>query len=195
MWYRKNQGFTLVELLVVVAILALLVSLVIPRTQAAMDSSRQAKVDADLDTIEEALERHFTDLGYYPFKLKELLDEGYLKGNVRQFKSPVSGFWYFYAVDNNRNDEHPRAQAYILGAPGRDSKRENPLHRSGPLPQGKDPNNRAWAWAENTGLTLLTLYAEDDTTPIDETITPTTHMTYRTSCQPSSTVHCDLRTN
>ena len=63
---RHNQGFTLIELLVVIAIIGVLSSVVLASLNSARAKSRDAKRLSDLRQIQNALELHFTDKGYYP---------------------------------------------------------------------------------------------------------------------------------
>ncbi|HLN61910.1 MAG TPA: type II secretion system protein [Symbiobacteriaceae bacterium] len=201
MRFQRDRGFTLTELLVVVSIIAMLSVLAVPKLQAAADASKQAKVQQDLQTIAEALESHFADLGYYPVKLGDLVKRGYIKPQKDLFQSPVCRCWYFYAVDNNYNEPGKLPQAYILGAPSRKSPPpnhddNNDLHRSGPLPQGRHPFNtraRAWLYYPANGHNLV-LYQPNDQTFLDPP--PAALSTYRTSCQSNAAAApCDLITN
>lgn len=60
------RGFTLVELLVVVAIIAVLLALLVPAIQAARESSRRASCANNLKQLALACQSHITALGHYP---------------------------------------------------------------------------------------------------------------------------------
>jgi prepilin-type N-terminal cleavage/methylation domain-containing protein len=62
----RRPGFTLVELLVVMAILILLASIVLPMIGHAYNVARRARMAADLQVIGEALEAYRHDFGDYP---------------------------------------------------------------------------------------------------------------------------------
>jgi general secretion pathway protein G len=59
-------GFTLLELLVVVAIISLLVSYVAPRYFGQIDKSEVATAKAQIDAFEKALDQYRLDTGHYP---------------------------------------------------------------------------------------------------------------------------------
>jgi prepilin-type N-terminal cleavage/methylation domain-containing protein len=64
---NKNQrGFTLIEMLVVIAIIGLLASVVLLALNSARSKSRDAKRAADVRQIMTALELYFNDCGSYP---------------------------------------------------------------------------------------------------------------------------------
>ena len=66
MSYRRDRGFTLLEILVVVMILGLLISLAAPRIIGRTDEARIVKAKADIRAIEEALNMYKLDSGIYP---------------------------------------------------------------------------------------------------------------------------------
>jgi general secretion pathway protein G len=63
---RACQGFTLIEIMVVVFILGLLVTLVAPKIMGRTDEARRTKAAADLRAIEQALHLYKLDNGTYP---------------------------------------------------------------------------------------------------------------------------------
>ena len=63
---RRNAGFTLLEIMIVVFIVGLLATLVAPRLMGRTDEARRAKAAADLATLAQALDLYRLDSGTYP---------------------------------------------------------------------------------------------------------------------------------
>src|SRR3712207_3654893 len=63
---RRRGGFTLVEMLVVIGILAVLASIVIPMVRGAIRRASRVALQADIQGIAAALEEYRRDHGDYP---------------------------------------------------------------------------------------------------------------------------------
>jgi len=63
---RRREGFTLLEIMVVVFILGLLATIVAPKIIGRTDDARRTKAIADLKGIEQALNLYRLDSGSYP---------------------------------------------------------------------------------------------------------------------------------
>jgi general secretion pathway protein G len=72
-------GFTLIELIVVFAILALLVTLAVPRYFQHIDRAKEATLKQDLHIMRDAIDKFYGDKQRYPDTLEELVDERYLR--------------------------------------------------------------------------------------------------------------------
>jgi general secretion pathway protein G len=62
----EGLGFTLIEIMVVIIILGLLATLVIPNITGYTEKAKRGKVDADIASLEGALELFKADNGFYP---------------------------------------------------------------------------------------------------------------------------------
>ena len=63
---RNNRGFTLIEIMVVIVILALLAALVAPRIMGRSDDAKIADAKVQIRNIESALKLFKLDNGFYP---------------------------------------------------------------------------------------------------------------------------------
>ena len=84
---RHQGGFTIIELLIVVAIIGIIAVLAIPNLINAIQRSRQSRSVADMRTISEGVEAYQTDHSFYPVvdngTVAELND--YLEIYIRKF--------------------------------------------------------------------------------------------------------------
>ena len=63
---RRDEGFTLVELMVVLVIIGLLATIVIINVMPAMDRGIATRVRADLETIDGAVQQYYLENRRYP---------------------------------------------------------------------------------------------------------------------------------
>jgi general secretion pathway protein G len=74
-----NAGFTLIELIVVFAILGLLITLAIPRYFAHIERAKEATLRQDLNTMRDAIDKFYGDKGRYPDTIEELVSAKYIR--------------------------------------------------------------------------------------------------------------------
>jgi general secretion pathway protein G len=75
----RRAGFTLVELMVVLAIVALLLSIVAPHYAGRVTRAEETVLRENLALMRDALDQHYADAGRYPERLEELVARRYLR--------------------------------------------------------------------------------------------------------------------
>lgn len=75
----RHRGFTLIELLVVLSIVALLLSIVAPRTIDHVERARETTLRASLKEMRSAIDQFEADRGVPPARLDELVAHRYLR--------------------------------------------------------------------------------------------------------------------
>lgn len=99
---KKNKGFTLVEILVVMSIIGILAGLTLTASMSSRKVARDGKRKADLEQIRSALEIYRSDCKTYPASItpgSPLVGAGSCVGNTYMDKipnDPLSGYRYSY---------------------------------------------------------------------------------------------------
>jgi len=75
---ERTRGFTLIELLVVLGIVALLLTLAVPRFLHKVDSARKTILAENLRNTRAVIDQFHDDSGRYPELLQQLVDKHYL---------------------------------------------------------------------------------------------------------------------
>ena len=76
---RASAGFTLLELIVVIAVIGILAAIALPNFIQTPTRAKEAVLKTNLRTIREVLDQHYGDKGFYPPTLETLTEEGYLR--------------------------------------------------------------------------------------------------------------------
>jgi len=76
---RQDAGFTLIELMIVMAIIGVLSLIAVPSYIQAVKHAREAVLKEDLQTIRAAIDSYTMDKQKAPQSLDDLVQEGYLK--------------------------------------------------------------------------------------------------------------------
>jgi general secretion pathway protein G len=77
--FRRCTGFTLIELLIVFTIVALLLTIAVPRYFGSLGRSKEAVLKEDLFQLRDAIGKYYGDKGKYPDSLEALESEKYLR--------------------------------------------------------------------------------------------------------------------
>ena len=74
-----RKGFTLIELMIVLAIVATLLSIAVPRYYSSIDRSKEAVLKENLYQMRDAIGKYHADKGKYPESLAALESDKYLR--------------------------------------------------------------------------------------------------------------------
>ncbi len=75
----KKIGFTFVELMVVMAIIALMLTIALPRYFSGLERAKEGILKEDLFTMRDAIDDYYVDKGQYPYSLEVLVKDRYLR--------------------------------------------------------------------------------------------------------------------
>jgi general secretion pathway protein G len=90
---HKVGGFTLVELMVVLTIIALLLSVVVPDYIGRVRRAEEAVLQENLTVMRDALDKHYADAGRYPTALEELVTKRYLRAIPKDPLTQTAASW------------------------------------------------------------------------------------------------------
>jgi len=76
---NRQFGFTLVELLVVISIIAVLLTLAVPRYFSSVEKSKETVLKENLALVRDSLQKYYSDKGKYPERLEDLAKDRYLR--------------------------------------------------------------------------------------------------------------------
>jgi general secretion pathway protein G len=76
---RSERGFTLIEIIIVFALIGILVGLALPRYQHSRRRAQEAVLREDLYVMRKLINEYYTDKGKYPAALRTLVEENYLR--------------------------------------------------------------------------------------------------------------------
>ncbi|MEM1183046.1 MAG: prepilin-type N-terminal cleavage/methylation domain-containing protein [Acidobacteriota bacterium] len=76
---ENGRAFTLLELIVVVAVVGILAAIAMPNLINTPRRAKEAVLKTNLRTVREVIDQHFGDKGAYPPTLEALVEEGYLR--------------------------------------------------------------------------------------------------------------------
>jgi general secretion pathway protein G len=76
---KTENGFTLIEMLIVFALIGILVGLGLPQYKYATKRARESVLKENLFQMRKLIDQYYADKGKYPYSLQTLVDEKYMR--------------------------------------------------------------------------------------------------------------------
>jgi general secretion pathway protein G len=114
---KARQGFTLIELLVVLGIIALLLTLAVPRYFPSVDSAKETILADNLRNTRATIDQYYGDTGRYPDTLEQLVEKKYLRAAPIDPITESSTTWILVAPEDGTKGGVSDLKS---GAPGND---------------------------------------------------------------------------
>jgi general secretion pathway protein G len=113
--HPHQVAFTLIELLVVLAIVALLLTLAMPRFFPSVDNARETILADNLRNARAVIDQYHADTGRYPDSLEQLVEKKYLR---KVPLDPVTGSSDTWVVVPPEDTDEGAVYSIRSGAPG-----------------------------------------------------------------------------
>ncbi len=114
---KRTRGFTLIELLVVLGIVALMLTLAVPRYFPSIDKSKEVVLADNLRNLRGLIDQYYGDTGRYPDSLDQLVEKKYLRALPRDPVTDSDTTWIIVPPEDGL-----KGNVYDIksGAPGND---------------------------------------------------------------------------
>jgi general secretion pathway protein G len=97
----RARGFTVIELLVVLAVIGLLLSVAAPRYVQHVETAREVALKHDLQQMRMAIDKFYADQSRYPAALDELVAKRYLRAIPEDPITGTTQSWVVVAPDRS----------------------------------------------------------------------------------------------
>ena len=139
---RGEQGFSFLELMVVVVILGILATYIAPRFMGRTDDAKAVKAKVDISAIETALKLYKLDNGHYP-----TTEQGILALVERPASEPVPTNWSEKGyLEKKKVPKDPWGRDYLYLSPGVNDDYDIVSYGADGAPGGEGNNKDINSW-------------------------------------------------
>ncbi len=114
----NEQGFTLMELIIVVAVIGILATIAMPALKNVPIRANEAVLKTNLHTIRDVIDQHYGDKGKYPTSLEQLVEAGYLKKVPNDPITKRNDTWVLIYEEEDPDNPGPESDRNEDGQPG-----------------------------------------------------------------------------
>jgi general secretion pathway protein G len=109
---RGASGFTLIELMVVMALISVLASMGVVQYRNSIVRAKEAVLKEDLFRMRDAIDQYYADKAKYPANLEALVADGYLRGVPKDPFTQATDSWQ--TVPSEPDPNNPTGEVGIF---------------------------------------------------------------------------------
>jgi general secretion pathway protein G len=107
-----ERGFTMIELMVVMAIIIILTTMGVTQYKHSVIYARESVLKEDLFRMRDAIDQYFADKGQYPATLDALVSDGYIRKIPEDPFTKSSSSWQTVPAEPDPNNPTAEAGVY-----------------------------------------------------------------------------------
>lgn len=117
---RSARGFTIIELMVVAAVIVTLATVAMVQYRQSVQFARESVLKDDLFKMRDAIDQYYADRNQYPPSLQELVSAGYLRGLPKDPITNSTSTWQEVPAEPDPNNPQSSVGVYDVksGADG-----------------------------------------------------------------------------